>query len=398
MNKENINNISGIIASTLRREARPWIIANQIPPSFSVKEISRETRLAPIVIAKNILKERMTLPTNAAVYLADANSQRINGNIAQAIIDSAPAKKSIRESRYQSKAPGGGSVVKSRILDKKLAKTKERLGIGRLKIIIEQTTQDFEQKRKQEIEDKQKQRAIKKYCLRESDISSAQEVLNFLSSMQFTSPVFPEEIKKRLEKSIETREKLTLFIPWGVRPTGEPRLETSILDQLQTLQKRLYEMGINANMLIMAADTYATEINSQVSQEWTNKYFSFIENEARQRTLTFTSWSKIREENFEMYQDMACKLNNNAICNMLDTEIIDDKLTSSARRSGKFTRRGIKQAGFAYIRERIVEGVIIENAFRPIKMSLVAKNKDNLDGPLPRLYLFPPEQQFPWLK
>ena len=199
----------------------------------------------------------------------------------------------------------------------------------------------------------------------------------------------------------------TLFVPWGVRPRGdfgEP--ETEVLERLASLKDRMCDTALIKNgkrpyaqVLIMPADIYATEVNSQVSPENAERYFGEVTRQAKAIGFDVKPWSKIREENRDQYESRTSELTPDEIARLLGPNKIQDAFAAAGRRSGLITQEGVASAAFAYLRERIGEAEIVETHYEPIKVSLVAKNKDNgVDRDLPRVYVIPSELQFPWLK
>lgn len=219
-----------------------------------------------------------------------------------------------------------------------------------------------------------------------------------ISKQKVDNPVKPEEIIKRIATARQSGAPLILFVPWGVKPEGKPFLEKTVMDNIQSIQRLLNARGINTQVLLMPADLYATEIN-RLDAEKVKKYFGFIEEQAVQRGFTVKPWSIIRTENIKQYMKRSKELSEEKLRSLLPPPVVDGALDAAKRRSGYFLREDVENAAFAYLRERVCEAEIIEIAYQPIKISAVAKNKDNgVDRDLPRLYLIPPDQQFPWLK
>lgn len=221
-----------------------------------------------------------------------------------------------------------------------------------------------------------------------------------LVSQKKDNPVKPEVIFERLLQTRKTGKAVILFIPWGVRPNGGlGRSETKVLDQVQNMQQTLQRRNINAQVLIMPADLYATEINQQVDNDQVTKYFEDVTNWAYLRGFFVKPWSAIRRENMDIYQQRATELTQEELEQMFVPAKIKEVISAAGRRSGYQNQYDIQQAAFAYLRERICEAEIIESIYKPIKISAVAKNKDNdVDRDLPRVYIISEILQFPWLK
>ena len=212
----------------------------------------------------------------------------------------------------------------------------------------------------------------------------------------------PEKTEEALRRFMQGRtgDTLTLFVPWGVRIEGEMgKSEEFVLDRIKEIKDKLQARNIKTDVLLMPADLYATEVNSQVSSDAASRYFAEVREIAETKGFTVKPWSEIRAENQSVYNERASQLSEDAIRDLLPAAKISAALGAATRRSGQTDEEAIKKAAFAYLRERICEAEIVEEQYQPIKVSTVAKNKDNLiDRDLPRLYLMPDEYQFPWLK
>lgn len=191
----------------------------------------------------------------------------------------------------------------------------------------------------------------------------------------------------------------TLFVPWGVRPQGqfgEP--EMAVLDRIKSVRDGLRQKSINARVLLMPADAYATEVNQQVSQDQANNYFARVTQEAEQRSFKVEPWSMIRGTFPEEYRKLTQGLTIDRIKELIPWQVVEEAFKAAARRSGFTSQQDIQDAAFRYLRERLAEAAIIEKRYKPIKLSAVAKYKDNfVDRDLPRVYVIPRELQFPWL-
>jgi len=214
------------------------------------------------------------------------------------------------------------------------------------------------------------------------------------------NPVKPEAILERLLQSRKTGKPVMLFVPWGVRPQGRlGRSEIKALNQVQNMQQVLQRRNISAQVLIMPADLYATEVNQQVDVTQTTEYFEQVTSFVLSKGFLVKPWSEIRGENIYTYRQRASELTPQELESMFKAAKIEEAIAAAARRSGYQNKHEIQQAAFAYLRERVCEAEIIESIYKPIKLSAVSKNKDNdVDRDLPRLYVIPKEFQFPWLK
>src|SRR3990167_4024766 len=198
----------------------------------------------------------------------------------------------------------------------------------------------------------------------------------YIESLKQSNPVFPEKIITRLMRSRVLQEPLVIFIPWGVRPEGEPKFEDAVMDRIQNFANQLTFFGISSQTLIMPADLYATEVNN-IDQELTGNYFSKISDRAIQRGFKVKPWSKIKDANYGDYQKLSSTLTTGGIKKILPEEFIFKAIQTARKRSGYTEKEDIETAAYRYLRERICEAVIVEKQYEPIKFSLVSKNKDN---------------------
>lgn len=241
-----------------------------------------------------------------------------------------------------------------------------------------------------------------------------------ISEAKVDKPVFPEAVFRRIAGPVVTEMvsfwfgggpvwwmkewsynvSLKLFVPWGVRPQGNfGAPERLVLKRIKDLEDKLRMNSVWTNVCIMPADLYATEVNRQVSPEKAVEYFARVTEAAEVRKFSVKPWSQIREENRDRYQKRSAELTEDTIREILPSSIIGEALGAARRRSGYYFESDIKAAAFRYLRERICEAEIVEDTMKPIKLSGVTKKKDNfVDRNLPRIYVIPPELQFPWLK
>lgn len=258
----------------------------------------------------------------------------------------------------------------------------------------------------------------KRFSLSNDNLYMARNTYNawkLLTNNFISDPVNKEEVINRIMEpqltdryyglfdtlfGCEFNFSLNLFIPWGVRTLGTfGDSEIKVLDKIKILSNLLESnCKVRNKVLIMPADIYATEVNN-INPELVNRYFSEITTEAENRGFEVEPWSDIRAKNRQRYEESANKLDKNEIKRILSPFIIDSAMKAAKKRSNRTSSEDIENAAFAYLRERMCEADIIEETRKPVKVSAVAKNKDNeVDRNLPRVYLIPPGEQFPWLK
>lgn len=219
-----------------------------------------------------------------------------------------------------------------------------------------------------------------------------------ITRMKTGSPEQPREIIKRLFLSRSTDKPIVLFVPWGVRPNGLPKPELLALSRIKFLQETLIKRHIATKVLLMPADIYATEIN-QLNEQQTKVYFDWVKQQAETRGFQVLSWSAIRSANRIQYDKLVKTFTKEKLQEIFSKGQLERIREAAERRSGYVNCEDIENAAYAYLRERVCEAEIIETVYRPIKVSMVAKEKDaRVDRELPRIYIVPKEEQFPWLK
>jgi len=230
------------------------------------------------------------------------------------------------------------------------------------------------------------------------DFCALYDIWIFLSQESVDPPVYPEKILTRVARARLTNSPLAIFTPWGP-PYG---LRQEITQEELCILKRFREVGnffkkkqIPFVWLIMGADLYGTEVNPErIPQEVVDSYFANLEEAVSQASteFTFKKWSQIRQENMQIYSRLSQQYDEEKIMGVLPKGVVDRAQATAQKMSGPET-------AMAYLRERILEAIIIENLCSPIKVSLAPKDKDTaVDMELPRLYLVPPALRTPWVK
>lgn len=203
---------------------------------------------------------------------------------------------------------------------------------------------------------------------------------------------YEEKVLPRLR-----RRFVILFTPWGPRYSYKERgvviksgdKEVAVLEYLAYLYRELRE-GMPSKAFFwkfLGADSYGTRING-LPEEVVKEYFQSF-NEWRKKILPssiFIPWSRMDcPENTKEKVEVKAKLG----------EILKATTIERAQRTANIMNGGSFED---YLAERVVEASLIEMEWRPIKISCVGRYKDDdVDGPLPRLYLLPEELHAPWL-
>ena len=211
------------------------------------------------------------------------------------------------------------------------------------------------------------------------------------------NPVYCGDILSRLAASSKAKP-LTLFVPWGVRPEGAfGSKEIEALDTITNYRTLLSKFSIPSTVLLMPADVYATEVNNY-RNDVANRYFSTIAREAEKRNFQVSPWSEIRRANRRMYDRiLQGEASLEALWKSTPKSLWQDLLNAAGRRS-KQDPNDVAKAAFDYLKERVAEARIIDTVYKPIKLSMVSPQKDNIvDRDLARLYVLPKILRFPWL-
>ena len=233
-----------------------------------------------------------------------------------------------------------------------------------------------------------------------ADIANA---WRYIKEKSIEKPVKPDEILQQLTTSRLKTEKLRLFSPWGPRYNSlyspvnrtsplvqktDPEMDT--LREIKTILAEFRARGYVVDFLLMPADVYGTEIN-RLPRQFVGDYFESLEDAARKEIpdLTLKPWSSIREENSSRYEELKAAIERN-----FDYE--RSEYLKAVRVAKVFNPGMPEESARRYCIERTIEAIIISEVYDPIKMGLVRKEKDALDGPLKRVYIV--QERAPWLR
>ncbi|MBI3412556.1 MAG: hypothetical protein HY051_00555 [Candidatus Aenigmarchaeota archaeon] len=194
--------------------------------------------------------------------------------------------------------------------------------------------------------------------------------------------------------------KLRLFSPWGPRynkKTSEIRgfdPEIGTLLEMRLTLEQLEGLRYPTELFLMPADVYGTEINN-LSPQFVKEYFMQLSCAAtsilgEMTELTIKPWSEIRDENYELYR-VGCSLATSDFSSLVKA----GELERAVRITQNFGAKNPEESARKYCVERLVEAALIADLYDPIKLSLVRKEKDSLDGPLKRIYII--KNRAPWM-
>lgn len=203
--------------------------------------------------------------------------------------------------------------------------------------------------------------------------------------------LYEEKILPRLRN-----EDVFLFTPWGPRYDWENRgsiiKETDTeIESIRYLSQLLAELkkgmpGKEFRWLFLGADLYGTKINN-LPPEAVSNYFNSLKSWLYEilPDAKFQLWSEFDGKADNYRQKVAQNFNG----------YVDGNLLSRTAKTAH--SMGSNSVPNTYIIERIAEAILIEETFRPIKISCVARHKDDkVDFELPRLYFLPNRLQTPW--
>ena len=223
------------------------------------------------------------------------------------------------------------------------------------------------------------------------------EAWQYLDSEGRENPEMVDGILDRLYSSIEDGA-IILFSPWGPKYTyrrkgtkiSEEDKEMETLRSIGRVFERFRSLGFSPKLLLMYADVYGTEINN-LPENVVRDYGKSLEGAALSvlDTVEFETWSGIRDRFNPEYQELRDSIAGN-FGSFVKPGVFQNMMRKSPPGSTEETTR-------KYVVERLVEGKMIDRMYMPIKLSLVGREKDVLDGPLPRVYIIPEEARAPWM-
>lgn len=222
----------------------------------------------------------------------------------------------------------------------------------------------------------------------------------YFEEKQVEKPVYSDRILWQAGCARFLGETLRLFSPWGARyRRSSPRIERddaeiATLQELRDILAAIKSFGYDVSFLLMPADAYATEINN-LPKEFVDEYFAALRDAAFREledSVLVKPWSEIRVENSADYAALKAEAENS----LRRRGSLREKYYAALKAARNFNPRNAAESARKYCAERFAEGCLIAQLFDPIKLSLVRKEKDALDGPLKRLYVV--RNRAPWLR
>ena len=233
-----------------------------------------------------------------------------------------------------------------------------------------------------------------------AEVDAVAAIWNYIKDVSIERPVKSDKILEKLACAAFNQTPVRLFSPWGPRyKNPSPRIqesdpEVNTLLEMKAVVDEFQSRGVKTNILIMPADVYGTEING-LPADFVYSYFSYLEDMARGKlgNVDIKSWSSIRRENWEMYEKVT--LNPDESLERELERVFDKEFEKAGVVARRFNPSNAMTSAKRYIVERLAEAMIIDSVYSPVKLSLVRKEKDSLDGPLPRVYLV--KNRAPWM-
>lgn len=191
--------------------------------------------------------------------------------------------------------------------------------------------------------------------------------------------------------------EVTLFTPWGPRYGWESRGAViqdgdKEIDVLYFLVALLGELQQNMpdkkfRWVFLGADLYGTRINNLPVEVVANYFNSLVQWLSQVMPMAeFWLWSQFDSTAEECRQKVRTEFDN----------LVSYSILSRANQTAQAMGRNSSAKG--YLVERLAEAMFIEHTLKPIKISCVARHKDNdVDWQLPRLYFLPKYLHAPWL-
>ncbi len=196
------------------------------------------------------------------------------------------------------------------------------------------------------------------------------------------------------------RKRVCFFSPWGPRYKKsdpyikEGDLEITTLEEIGSFFDGFKQCGFSVDFVVMPADFYGTSINN-LSPPFVREYFNSLKVLATSQlkdvcNLTVKPWSKFKSERAAQYEDLRREVEKDS------AKFFSDQQFEQALKTARvFNSQNAYGSAWNYCIERVIEASLVEEAYSPIKLSLVRKEKDELDGSLKRIYVI--QNKAPWL-
>jgi len=231
-------------------------------------------------------------------------------------------------------------------------------------------------------------------------LTSTSKVWKYLKEREIQPVVKQEEILSLLFTAKKKGTAIPFFSPWGPRYKknspiiNDEDLEIKTLQEIRSLFAGIKSKGYEIDFVLMPADLYGTTINN-LSSLFVRQYFNSLRERAVSNlgdvcTLCVKPWSAFKREREVKYITLREKIEAE-----FSTFISDAQFEKAFETAKVFNPANAYGSAWNYCVERVIEALLIEEIYSPIKLSLVRKEKDDLDGPLKRMYMI--KNKAPWL-
>lgn len=223
-------------------------------------------------------------------------------------------------------------------------------------------------------------------------------IWRYIKEKSVQPPEKPDKVLEQLARALFIPEKLRIFSPWGPRyyketpriEEGDPEVRT--IREMKEVLNIIKGSGFTIDFLLMPADLYGTEVNNFAS-DFVREYFQWVGEWACKELgteVTVKPWSAIRNEQIRRYDDLRTEIDKN-----FKRWVKEGEYRTAVGVARRFSPERAEESARRYCIERLAEGNIISEVYDPIKVSLVKKEKDVLDGPLKRVYII--RNRKPWM-
>ena len=254
------------IIQALTSLGQPWLRLGLQPPSFSVKEVTKTAQLSSNRLVIDLAKKSdgiYPLPgyEDVVLSLEDFRGNRLNGNIDQVARRVASFKRAANISRFESRPPGGGPIVKKKLIRGGLEETRIKIGKDKLRVRMSTAPDDIKEILRQEVKQKQAERALRRFGVQTLQDQSDQIKIDPESEKRAIALGLSVAEFIRLRQSVNTAYKTFVDLgPFygkdvkGLAPTfrisAEPiRLVERYRDQLQILGQDIFALAKSLSLL-----------------------------------------------------------------------------------------------------------------------------------------------------
>ncbi len=197
-----------------------------------------------------------------------------------------------------------------------------------------------------------------------------------------------------------SRKEITFFTPLGPRYDWEKRGIKVLLDDAEARLLRFLKQNVYMPMevlfsrkdfkwIFLGADSYGSNINNLPSDVVRN-YFLEMGNLVK----TIFPNPKVSFELWSSYEELAMPYKEKVQLDI--AKYVPSHIRSNAKSVAE--KMGLGGNHSEYLVERVAEALLIDDLYHPIKISCVARYKDDyVDVNLPRLYLVPSSNHAPWM-